>query len=197
MREKRGLCYTIFARPAPADTGMMTIYAGTGGETAAGLADPDRRRDPRAADDLSEAEVARARAQIKAGLLMGLESPSPGPTAGADGRDLGSVPRSTIPSPRSRPSMPPPRGRWLGGLCGPGGLAMALYGPVAGAPDLAALSGSALLPDAAAPAAALRIETERLTLRLPRHADFRAWVRCAATARPSCNAGSQAGPSIT
>jgi hypothetical protein len=29
---------------------------------------------------------------------------------------------------------------WLGGLCGPGGLAMALYGPVAGAPDLAALS---------------------------------------------------------
>jgi predicted Zn-dependent peptidase len=30
----------------------------------------------RAADDMSEAEVARARAQMKAGLLMGLESPS-------------------------------------------------------------------------------------------------------------------------
>ena len=30
----------------------------------------------RAADDMSEAEVARARAQIKAGMLMGLESPS-------------------------------------------------------------------------------------------------------------------------
>jgi predicted Zn-dependent peptidase len=30
----------------------------------------------RAADDMSPAEVARARAQMKAGLLMGLESPS-------------------------------------------------------------------------------------------------------------------------
>ena len=30
----------------------------------------------RAADDMSEAEVARARTQIKAGMLMGLESPS-------------------------------------------------------------------------------------------------------------------------
>jgi predicted Zn-dependent peptidase len=30
----------------------------------------------RAADDMSEAEVARARIQIKAGMLMGLESPS-------------------------------------------------------------------------------------------------------------------------
>ena len=30
----------------------------------------------RAADDMSEAEVARARVQIKAGMLMGLESPS-------------------------------------------------------------------------------------------------------------------------
>ena len=30
----------------------------------------------RAADDMSEVEVARARSQMKAGLLMGLESPS-------------------------------------------------------------------------------------------------------------------------
>ena len=30
----------------------------------------------RATEDMSEAEVARARAQMKAGLLMGLESPS-------------------------------------------------------------------------------------------------------------------------
>ena len=30
IREKRGLCYTIFAQAgAYADTGMMTIYAGT------------------------------------------------------------------------------------------------------------------------------------------------------------------------
>jgi predicted Zn-dependent peptidase len=30
----------------------------------------------RAADDMTDAEVARARAQMKAGMLMGLESPS-------------------------------------------------------------------------------------------------------------------------
>ena len=34
IREKRGLCYTIFAQAgAYADTGMMTIYAGTSAAT--------------------------------------------------------------------------------------------------------------------------------------------------------------------
>jgi hypothetical protein len=31
--------------------------------------------------------------------------------------------------------------------------------------------------------ARLRIETERMTLRLPQHSDFRAWAACA-TSRP-------------
>ena len=42
----------------------------------AGLADLSSDQLKRAADDMTEAEVARARAQMKAGLLMGLESPS-------------------------------------------------------------------------------------------------------------------------
>ncbi len=76
-REKRGLCYTIFAQVGSySDTGMMTIYSGTSGDDIAGLGDLCIDELKRAADDMSEAEVARARAQMKAGLLMGLESPS-------------------------------------------------------------------------------------------------------------------------
>ena len=77
VREKRGLCYTIFAQAgAHADTGMTTIYAGTSGEQLAELAEITIDEMKRAATDMSPAEVARARAQMKAGLLMGLESSS-------------------------------------------------------------------------------------------------------------------------
>ncbi len=77
IREHRGLCYSIFAQAgAYADTGMMTIYAGTSGTQLPELAGVTIDEMKRAADDMSPAEVARARAQMKAGLLMGLESPS-------------------------------------------------------------------------------------------------------------------------
>ena len=77
VREKRGLCYTIFAQTgAHSDTGMMTIYAGTSGEQLPELASITMQELARAADDMNETEVARARAQMKAGMLMGLESPS-------------------------------------------------------------------------------------------------------------------------
>ncbi|MBV0911309.1 M16 family metallopeptidase [Anianabacter salinae] len=77
IRENRGLCYTIFAQSgAYADTGMTTIYAGTSGKQLGELADLTATEIRRAADDMTEAEVARARAQLKAGLLIGLESPS-------------------------------------------------------------------------------------------------------------------------
>ncbi|MFZ7092969.1 M16 family metallopeptidase [Primorskyibacter sp. 2E233] len=77
IREKRGLCYTIFAQSgAYADTGMTTIYAGTSGEELGELATITIDEMKRAAGDMSQVEVDRARAQMKAGLLMGLESPS-------------------------------------------------------------------------------------------------------------------------
>ena len=76
-REKRGLCYTIFAQASGWDeTGMMTVYAGTGADEVAGLADLAADEIARAAHDLTEAEVARARTQAKAGIVMGLESPA-------------------------------------------------------------------------------------------------------------------------
>lgn len=77
IREKRGLCYTIFAQAgAHEDTGMTTIYAGTSAEQINELANVTIDEMKRASDDMTAAEVARARAQMKAGLLMGLESPS-------------------------------------------------------------------------------------------------------------------------
>jgi predicted Zn-dependent peptidase len=76
-REKRGLCYTIFAQAsAYADTGNLTVYAGTGAREVRGLAHLVIDELRAAAAGLTEAEVARARAQMKAGMVMGLESPS-------------------------------------------------------------------------------------------------------------------------
>ena len=54
----------------------MTIYAGTSAEEISDLAGLTVDEWKRPADEMSEAEIARARAQLKAGLVMGLESPS-------------------------------------------------------------------------------------------------------------------------
>ncbi|WBU57007.1 M16 family metallopeptidase [Paracoccus sediminicola] len=77
IREERGLCYTIFAQSGfHDDTGMMTVYAGTAGEDVAELALLTVDELKRSVDDLSDAEIARAKAQLRAGMLMGLESSS-------------------------------------------------------------------------------------------------------------------------
>lgn len=77
IRERRGMCYSIFTQAgAYSDTGMTMLYAGTSAEQIEELALVCMDEMKRAASDMSEAEVNRARAQMKAGLLMGLESPS-------------------------------------------------------------------------------------------------------------------------
>ena len=77
VREERGLCYSIFAQSgAYEDAGQITIYAGTSEEEIGDLTAITLAELKRAGDDMTEAEVARARVQLKAGMLMGLESPS-------------------------------------------------------------------------------------------------------------------------
>ena len=77
IREERGLCYSIFAQAgAYAETGTTTVYAGTSAGQVAELAEITLDELKRAASDMTPAEVARARAQMKAGMVMGLESPS-------------------------------------------------------------------------------------------------------------------------
>jgi len=77
VREKRGLCYSIFAQAASyADSGSLMIYAGTAEDSVAELVQvviDEMRRLP---EDVTHAELERARAQMKAGMLMGLESAS-------------------------------------------------------------------------------------------------------------------------
>ena len=76
LREEHGMCYTVDAQSsAHEDVGLITIYAGTGAEQVGDLCRLTMDELKRAADDLTEAEVARARAQRRAGLLMGLEGP--------------------------------------------------------------------------------------------------------------------------
>jgi predicted Zn-dependent peptidase len=76
VRERRGLCYSIYAfAQAHRDTGIIGIYAGTSEKKAGDIAPIIAAEMEALAQDASEEETARARAQIKAGLLMGLESP--------------------------------------------------------------------------------------------------------------------------
>jgi predicted Zn-dependent peptidase len=75
VREKRGLVYSIYSFTQPyRDAGLFGIYAGTGEKELAELI-PVTLAELRAVQRHIEAEeLARARAQVKAGLLMSLES---------------------------------------------------------------------------------------------------------------------------
>jgi predicted Zn-dependent peptidase len=75
VREVRGLCYTIYAYHAPyADTGVFGLYAGTDAADAAELMRVVVDEIAKAGANLTQAEIDRAKAQMKAGLLMALES---------------------------------------------------------------------------------------------------------------------------
>lgn len=77
VREKRGLCYTIYATHQPfADTGIFSIYAGTDPRDAQDLTAVVVDELGDAAEAVTEAEIARVKALIKVGLLGMLESSS-------------------------------------------------------------------------------------------------------------------------
>ncbi|MGH6778228.1 MAG: M16 family metallopeptidase, partial [Bradyrhizobium sp.] len=75
VREKRGLCYSIYAFHGPyTDTGFFGLYTGTDPVDAPEMMEVVVDVINEAAETLTDAEVARAKAQMKAGLLMALES---------------------------------------------------------------------------------------------------------------------------
>jgi len=75
VREIRGLCYSINAFHMPySDTGLFVLYAGTDQADAPELMRVVTDQIAGATESLNETEVARAKAQMKAGLLMALES---------------------------------------------------------------------------------------------------------------------------
>jgi predicted Zn-dependent peptidase len=75
IREERGLVYGIHCfNTAYADGGLFGIYAGTGEDDLGELVPAVCEEFAGVAGTLSEAELVRARNQIKAGTLMALES---------------------------------------------------------------------------------------------------------------------------
>jgi predicted Zn-dependent peptidase len=77
IREKRGLAYAIFSSAQSfADTGLFTIYTGTSSEDLPRLVPILCDELRKASDGITPEETRRAKAQIKSGLLMSMESPS-------------------------------------------------------------------------------------------------------------------------
>ncbi|WP_181699296.1 M16 family metallopeptidase [Chthonobacter albigriseus] len=77
IREKRGLCYSVYSfHWGFRDTGIFGVSAATGESDAQVLVETTLDEIERAIGTISEAEVARAKAQLRAGLLMTLESPA-------------------------------------------------------------------------------------------------------------------------
>ncbi len=75
VREKRGLAYSVYSFASSfTDSGVFGMYAGTGADALSELPAVLMGQLEDLAVDASEEETARARAQIKAGILMSLES---------------------------------------------------------------------------------------------------------------------------
>ncbi|MDE0057368.1 MAG: pitrilysin family protein [Defluviicoccus sp.] len=75
IREERGLVYSIYSfNSSYADCGLFGIYAGTGAESASEVVERTCDNLRTMAGEVDEAELGRARAQLKAGILMSLES---------------------------------------------------------------------------------------------------------------------------
>ena len=76
VREKHGLAYAIDAYSSHFDdSGLLGVYAGTSAADAAAAARLIIEGLTQLAEDVTEAELARAKAQARAGLHMGREQP--------------------------------------------------------------------------------------------------------------------------
>jgi predicted Zn-dependent peptidase len=77
IREKRGLAYTVYSSTQSfSDCGIFSVYMGTGRADVPKLIPVLCDEIKKIHDGVTQDEVKRARAQIKSGLLMSLESPS-------------------------------------------------------------------------------------------------------------------------
>ncbi|TCT37303.1 M16 family metallopeptidase [Martelella mediterranea] len=75
VREVRGLCYSVYSfHWGFSDSGVFAVHAATGGEQLPELIPVVIDELHRAADSVDQVEIERARAQIRAQLLMGQES---------------------------------------------------------------------------------------------------------------------------
>jgi len=77
IREKRGLCYSIYAfHWGFSDTGTFGVHAATGGDDMPRLVPLILDELRKASHDIGIEEIDRARAQYRAGLVLSAESPA-------------------------------------------------------------------------------------------------------------------------
>ncbi|OLP45605.1 M16 family metallopeptidase [Rhizobium oryziradicis] len=77
VREFRGLCYSVYAfHWGFSDTGIFGIHAATGGDNLPELVPVIIQELHKSAEKIEQQEINRSRAQIRAQLLMGQESPA-------------------------------------------------------------------------------------------------------------------------
>ena len=75
VREQRGLCYSIFSFTQMfSDSGLFGIYAGTASEDVNEMLQVSCQALKDMKDDISDTELDRGKAQMRAALLMGQES---------------------------------------------------------------------------------------------------------------------------
>ena len=76
LREERGLAYSVYAwTQGFADTGLFSVNLAADKARATEALNLARDTVERAAEELTETELDRARAQVEAGILMALETP--------------------------------------------------------------------------------------------------------------------------
>jgi predicted Zn-dependent peptidase len=77
VREKRGLCYSVYAfHWGFSDSGLFGVHAATGSEDLEELVPVIFSELGKAADGVDQQEINRSRAQVRSGLLMAQESPA-------------------------------------------------------------------------------------------------------------------------
>ncbi len=77
VRERRGLCYSVYAfHWGFSDTGIFGVHAATNGNELPNLVPVVIEELRKSAEMIEQQEIDRARAQIRAQLLMGQESPA-------------------------------------------------------------------------------------------------------------------------
>ena len=136
VRERRGLAYAVYSFASSyVDGGLFGVYAGAAPEDAATLAAALCDELGAARDRIGEAEVARAKAQLRAGLLMSLESASSRCERIARQILIHGAPRSVADMTARIDAVDAGAARDCAARLFAGRPTIAALGPVAGAPD--------------------------------------------------------------